>query len=144
MFTAPVVAVNVARPLIQYMYDELRSPDRKFTFLVGHDSNLSAVATALGVEEYELPAAIEKKTPIGSKIVVEKFVGKDGKEYADINIVYQTVEQLKNMSLLDLENPPMVYPLSLSGLEKNADGLYRMEDVADRFEAALAAYEAIP
>ena len=144
LFTAPVVAVNVARPLIQYMYDELRSPDRKFTFLVGHDSNLSAVATALGVEEYELPAAIEKKTPIGSKIVVEKFVGKDGKEYADINIVYQTVEQLKNMSLLDLENPPMVYPLSLSGLEKNADGLYRMEDVADRFEAALAAYEAIP
>ena len=144
LFTAPVVAVNVARPLIQYMYDELRSPDRKFTFLVGHDSNLSAVATALGVEEYELPAAIEKKTPIGSKIVVEKFVGKDGKEYADINIVYQTVEQLKNMSLLDLENPPMVYPLSLSGLEKNADGLYRMEDVADRFETALAAYEAIP
>ena len=144
LFTAPVVAVNVARPLIQYMYDELRSPDRKFTFLVGHDSNLSAVVTALGVEEYELPAAIEKKTPIGSKIVVEKFVGKDGKEYADINIVYQTVEQLKNMSLLDLENPPMVYPLSLSGLEKNADGLYRMEDVTDRFEAALAAYEAIP
>ncbi len=144
LFTAPVVAVNVARPLIQYMYDELRSPDRKFTFLVGHDSNLSAVATALGVEEYELPAAIEKKTPIGSKIVVEKFLGKDGKEYADINIVYQTVEQLKNMSLLDLENPPMVYQLSLSGLEKNADGLYRMEDVADRFEAALAAYEAIP
>lgn len=144
LFTAPVVAVNVARPLIQYMYDELRSPDRKFTFLVGHDSNLSAVATALGVEEYELPAAIEKKTPIGSKIVVEKFLGKDGKEYADINIVYQTVEQLKNMSLLDMENPPMVYQLSLSGLEKNADGLYRMEDVADRFEAALAAYEAIP
>ena len=49
LFTAPIVAVNVSHPLIQYMYDELRSPDRKFTFLVGHDSNLSAVATALGV-----------------------------------------------------------------------------------------------
>ena len=61
LFTAPIVAVNVSHPLIQYMYDELRSPDRKFTFLVGHDSNLSAVATALGVEEYELPNAIEKK-----------------------------------------------------------------------------------
>ena len=63
LFTAPIVAANVAHPLIQYMYDELRSPDRKFTFLVGHDSNLSSVATALGVEEYELPNAIEKKTP---------------------------------------------------------------------------------
>ena len=36
LFTAPIVAVNVANPLIQYMYDELLSPDRKFTFLVGH------------------------------------------------------------------------------------------------------------
>lgn len=144
LFTAPIVAVNVARPLIQYMYDELRSPDRKFTFLVGHDSNLSSVATALGVEEYELPDAIEKKTPIGSKIVVEKFVGPDGEEYADINIVYQTIDQLRDMQLLGLDNPPMVYPLSLKGLTRNADGLYRMADVADRFEQALRAYEAIP
>lgn len=144
LFTAPIVAVNVARPLIQYMYDELRSPDRKFTFLVGHDSNLSSVATALGVEEYELPDAIEKKTPIGSKIVVEKFVGPDGEEYADINIVYQTIDQLRDMQLLGLDNPPMVYPLSLKGLTKNADGLYRMADVADRFEQALRTYEAIP
>lgn len=144
LFTAPIVAVNVARPLVQYMYDELRSPDRKFTFLVGHDSNLSSVATALGVEEYELPDAIEKKTPIGSKIVIEKFVDNDGNEYADINIVYQTIDQLRNMELLSPENPPMVYPLTLGGLERNADGLYRLADVENRFEQALAAYEAIP
>lgn len=143
LFTAPIVAVNVAKPLIQYMYDELRSPDRKFTFLVGHDSNLSSVATALGVEKYELPDAIEKQTPIGSKIVVEKFVDKDGKEYADINIVYQTVDQLRNMELLSPENPPMVYPLTLTGLQRNADGLYDLADVETRFAAALAAYEAI-
>ena len=143
LFTAPIVAVNVANPLIQYMYDELRSPDRKFTFLVGHDSNLSSVATALGVEEYELPNAIEKKTPIGSKIVVEKFIGPDGEEYADINIVYQSVDQLRNMELLGLDNPPMIYPLTLKGLEKNADGLYSMADLAARFEQALAAYDAI-
>lgn len=144
LFTAPIVATNVAYPLVQYMYDELRSPDRKFTLLVGHDSNLSAVATALGVEEYELPNAIEKQTPIGSKIVIEKFVDKDGQEYADINIVYQSVDQLKNMSLLDLNNPPMIYPLSLKGVEKNADGLYRMADVLGAFENALAAYQQIP
>lgn len=144
LFTAPVVAVNVANPLIRYMYDELRSPDRKFTFLVGHDSNLSSVATALGVEEYELPDAIEKKTPIGSKLVVEKFTGPDGEEYADLNIVYQSVDQLRGMELLDLDNPPMVYQLTLKGLTRNADGLYRMSDVAGRFEQALRAYEEIP
>ncbi|MDE7442399.1 MAG: histidine-type phosphatase [Muribaculaceae bacterium] len=144
LFTAPIVAVNVAKPLIQYMFDELQSPDRKFTFLVGHDSNLSSVATALGIEEYEVPNAIEKKTPIGSKMVIEKFVGPDGQEYADINLVYQSVDQLRNMELLDLDNPPMIYPLSFAGLQKNADGLYKMKDVADRFEQALRAYEAIP
>lgn len=144
LFTAPIVATNVARPLVQYMYDELRSPDRKFTFLVGHDSNLSSVATALGVEEYELPDAIEKKTPIGSKIVVEKFTDAAGNEYADVNIVYQNIDQLRNMELLDLDNPPMIYPLSIKGLEKNADGLYKMEDLLSRFEGALRAYDAIP
>lgn len=144
LFTSPMVAVNVARPLVQYMSDELRSPDRKFTFLVGHDSNLSAVTTAIGVEEYELPEAIEKKTPIGSKLVVEKFIGPDGEEYADLNLVYQSIDQLRNMELLDLENPPVVYPLSLKGLEKNADGLYKMADVLARFDATLRAYDALP
>lgn len=143
LFTAPIVAANVAHPLIQYMYDELHSPARKFTFLVGHDSNLSSVATALGVEEYELPNAIEKKTPIGSKIVIEKFLGADGKEYADINIVYQSVDQLRNMELLDLNNPPIIYPLTLKGLQKNTDGLYLMSDVNARFEQALRDYENI-
>lgn len=143
LFTAPIVAVNVANPLIRYMYDELRSPDRKFTFLCGHDSNLSSVATALGVEEYELPNAIEKKTPIGSKIVIEKFTDAAGQEFADINIVYQSVDQLRNMSLLDLDNPPMIYPLELKGLKRNADGLYNMADVMARFEQAMQAYEDI-
>lgn len=144
LFTAPIVAVNVARPLIQYMYDELRSPDRRFTFLVGHDSNLSSVATALGVEPYELPQAIEKKTPIGSKIVVEKFEGADGQTYADINIVYPSLDQLRNLQIIDLDNPPVIYPLSLEGLTRNADGLYLLSDVESRFEQALRAYDAIP
>ncbi|MDE5886743.1 MAG: histidine-type phosphatase [Muribaculaceae bacterium] len=144
LFTAPIVAANVAKPLVQYMLEELQSPTRKFTFLVGHDSNLSSVATALGIEEYEVPNAIEKKTPIGSKMVIEKFVGPDGEEYADINLVYQSVDQLRNMELLDLDNPPMIFPLSFKGLEKNADGLYKMKDVKKRFEEALRAYEAIP
>lgn len=144
LFTAPIVATNVARPLVQFMYDELRSPVRKFTFLVGHDSNVGSVTKALGVEDYELPATIEKKTPIGCKLVVEKFEGSDGKEYADLNLVYQTIDQLRNLQLMDLDNPPMVYNLTLEGLERNADGLYNMEDVLARFEQTLRNYDAIP
>ncbi len=143
LFTAPVVAVNVAHPLLQYMRDELVSPDRKFTFLVGHDSNIASVAAALEVEPYEVPNAIEKKTPIGSKIVIEKWVDNDGEEYAAINLVYQSVDQLKNMSLLDLDNPPMVVPLTLKGLTPNADGLYKLKDVEARFMKAIRAYDDI-
>nr|MDE5643249.1 glucose-1-phosphatase [Muribaculaceae bacterium] len=143
LFTAPVVAANVANPLLRYMYDELNSDARKFTYLVGHDSNIASVNAALGVEEYELPDAIEKKTPIGSKLVMEKWLGKDGKEYVSLSLVYQTPDQLRNLALLDLDNPPMVYPLKLKGLGANADGLYLLDDVNRRFGEAFAAYEAI-
>lgn len=144
LFTAPIVAANVAHPLLVYMNDELASPDRKFTFLVGHDSNIASVNAALGVEPYELPNAIEKKTPIGSKVVIEKWVGPDGEEYAALNLVYQSPDQLKNIELLDLNNPPMVYPLKLKGLTVNADGLYKLSDVQNRFMEAIRAYDSIP
>lgn len=143
LFTAPVVAVNVAHPLLEYMNDELLSPDRKFTFLVGHDSNLASVMAALEVEPYELPQAIEGKTPIGSKLVIEKWTGADGQEYGALNLVYQSVDQLRNLSLLNLDNPPMIVPLHLAGLTPNADGLYKMSDINARFMKAIRAYDAI-
>ena len=143
LFTAPIVAVNVAHPLLVYMKDELNAKNRKFTFLCGHDSNIASVNAALEVEEYNLPQSIEKKTPIGSKLVFEKWVDKAGKEFVAVNIVYQTTEQLRNVSLLNLENPPIVFSLKLKGLQANADGLYTIESVNDRFDKAIRAYEAI-
>lgn len=143
LFTAPIVAVNVAHPLLVYMKDELNAKNRKFTFLCGHDSNIASVNAALEVEEYSLPQSIEKKTPIGSKLVFEKWVDKAGKEFVAVNIVYQTTEQLRNVSLLNLENPPVVFSLKLKGLQANTDGLYTIESVNDRFDKAIRAYEAI-
>lgn len=143
LFTAPVVAYNVAHPLLVYMNDELNSDARKFTFLCGHDSNIASVNAALEVEDYELPLSIEKKTPIGSKLVFEKWIDKSGNEYIAVNIVYQTTGQLRNVELFDLNNPPMVYQLRLKGLNRNADGLYSLEDVNGRFEKAIAAYDDI-
>ena len=143
LFTAPIVAVNVAHPLLVYMKDELNAKNRKFTFLCGHDSNIASVNAALEVEEYSLPQSIEKKTPIGSKLVFEKWVDKAGKEYVALNIVYQTTEQLRNVTLLNLENRPVVFSLKLKGLKANPDGLYSIESVNDRFDKAIRAYEEI-
>ena len=144
LFTAPVVAVNVARPLLKVMSDELALGGRKFTFLCGHDSNLASVLAALDVEEYSLPRSLEKKTPIGSKLVIEKFAGRDGKEYAALSLVYQTTEQLRDRTALTLDNPPAIFPLKLKGLKENADGLYLLKDLQQRFIEAISAYDALP
>ena len=137
LFTAPVVARQVARPLLRTMLEELRHDGRKFTFLCGHDSNIGSVLAALEAEDYSLPNTIEKKTPIGCKLVIEKWEDKEGKTYAALNLVYQSTNQLRSMSLLDLENPPMVYPIRLKDLNVNGDGLYLIEEVLDRFDAVI-------
>lgn len=143
LFAAPTVAVNVAHPLLVYMYDELSDKDRKLSFLCGHDSNIASVTAALEVEPYDLPNSIEKKTPIGCKLVFEKFEGKDGQMYCDINLTYQSTEQLRNIAMLSLNNPPQIFPISLKGLQKNADGLYLLNDVKARFMKAIRAYDKI-
>ncbi|MBQ6308087.1 MAG: histidine-type phosphatase [Bacteroidales bacterium] len=137
LFTAPVVARQVARPLLRTILEELETEGRHFTFLCGHDSNISSVLAALDAEDYSLPNTIEKKTPIGSKLVIEKWEDTEGQVFAALNLVYQSTEQLRNMALLDLENPPMVFPIRLKGLNANADGLYPYEDVLDRIDSAI-------
>lgn len=143
LFAAPTVAVNVAHPLLVYMYDELLDKDRKLSFLCGHDSNIASVTAALEVEPYDLPNSIEKKTPIGCKLVFEKFEGKDGQMYCDINLTYQSTDQLRNIAMLSLNNPPQIFPIALKGLQKNADGLYLLNDVKARFMKAIRAYDKI-
>ena len=137
LFTAPVVARQVARPLLQTLLEELQVEGRKFTFLCGHDSNIGSVLAALEAENYSLPNTIEKKTPIGCKLIIEKWEDPEGQVYATLNLVYQSTEQLRSMSLLDLENPPMVFPIRLKGLSANDDGLYPFDSVLDRMEAVI-------
>ena len=138
LFTAPAVACQVARPLMRTMLEELQSDGRKFTFLCGHDSNIGSVLAALEAEDYSLPNTIEKKTPIGCKLVIEKWENAEGQLFVSLKLVYQSTEQLRNMSLLDLENPPMVYPVRLKGLNANADGLYPYEALVQRFVEKIA------
>ena len=86
--------------------------------------------------------AIEKVTPIGSKVVYEKWTEKaTGKEYVGVNLVYQSTDQLQHNAPLDLDHAPQVFPLSFKGLQKNADGLYSFEQINERFETLLVERE---
>ena len=141
LFTAPLVAINVAHPLLREILSELRTLGRRFSFLCGHDSNIGSVLAALGMTDYDLPESIERKTPIGSKLVIEKWLGTDGLYYASLNICYQTPAQLRQQALLDLDNPPMVYPIRLKDLTPNADGLYLLTELEALIEDRIAQYD---
>jgi len=101
------------------------------------------VLAALGTAEYTLPQTIEKKTPIGAKVIVEKFKARDGVEYADLWLVYASTSQLRNESSLSYAQPPVAVRLTLDGLKENPDHLYRLSDLEQRFSQAIAAYDAL-
>ena len=134
LFTSPAVAQQVASPLIKTMMEELQTDGRKFTFLCGHDSNIGSVLAAMDIEDYSLPQTIEKKTPIGCKLVIGKWENAEGQLFASLSLVYQSTEQLRHMTLLDLKNPPMIFSLRLKGLTANADGLYPYEALMNRLK----------
>ena len=136
-FDRPIGAKVFASPMLAVIADELNTPGRKFSFICGHDSNLSNVLTALGVEDYTLPGTIEQRVPIGSKIVIKKFRGSDGNEYARFSLVYPSTKQILNREMITLDNPPMKVPLKLRGLQMvDADAIYKLSDVMKRISDA--------
>lgn len=143
LFTAPSIAVNVAHPLLIELKSELIAEGRRFSFLCGHDSNVASVLAALGVEDYVLPESVSQETPIGCKLVFECWTGPDGDDYVVVSLVYQSVDQLRGCELLDLNSPPQSVKLSFDGLDENIDGFYRMEDILNRFDEAIRAYDFI-
>ena len=142
LFTTHSAAVNLAYPLVSRIREELHHIGRKFTFLCGHDSNLASIGAALRLRYPETEQALELHTPIGSKLVFEKW--SDGtEEYVAINLVYQRVGQLQNRTLLSPDEPPMVKPVTIDGLTPNIDGLYRLSELDARMAEAMAEYDAI-
>lgn len=143
LFTAPLVATNVAHPLLAEIGSELDADGRVFTFLCGHDSNIGSVLAALQAENYELPNTIEKKTPIGSKLVFEKWTNGNGEQFGRVRLMYQSTDQLKNLTLLTGSTAPETMEVTLAGLNKNADGLYDYGDLRERVKEATDAYDAL-
>ena len=150
LFTAPIVCVNVAHPLLQEINSELNNNQRLFSFLCGHDSNIGSVLAALEAKDYSLPEAIETKTPIGSKLCFEKWE-KDNEEYIRVRLVYDSVDKLRNISIHDLDNEPISYSFEFNNLNPNEDGLYKLDDFVkhiqdkiNQYDILVNKYDAIP
>ena len=139
-FNSPLIGVNLAHPMLVEILSEIQEPGRKFSFICGHDSNVATVLGALGVTDYDLPGTIERRTPIGVKLVFEKWM-KSEKEFARVRLIYQSTEQLRHLTPLSLINPPMAFTIELPGLEMNEEGYYQLDEVIGALQGAIDSYD---
>ena len=111
-----------------FIQQQLNSKN-KINLLVGHDSNIVALLAALGVEPYELNDSLEN-IPIGGKLLFEVW---RHKLKFKLDYVYQSTEQLINITPLSLATPPNQTALTLKGCEKDENGFCDYE----RFQQVL-------
>jgi glucose-1-phosphatase len=126
LFTAPLVAREIAAPLLAYIRKSLIDPNKvpapKVTLMVGHDSNVASLLSALDFKPYDL-AEQNEKTPIGGMIVFERW--HDAKNKTDlmkVEYVYQSAKQLRDAQPLSMANPPKRVVLQMKDCPADADG----------------------
>lgn len=137
LFTSPQVVQNVAAPLIKYIQKALAGSNNKgpkITLLVGHDSNIASLLTALDFKPYQLPEQYER-TPIGGKIMFQRWHDtNNNRELMKVEYVYQSAEQLRKADVLSLQQPPQRVTLQLNGCPTDANGFCPW----DKFTQVLA------
>ncbi len=118
--------------LLPLLGARLQRGEPRLAFLGGHDTTLAWVGTQLDAEQYELPEAVECRTPIGSKIVLGRWLCDDGADRVSVDFVYQTTAHIRAGQLADRAHPPRVVRLRLKGLSQDAEGRYPLADVLRR------------
>lgn len=141
LFTSPDVAREVAAPLVDYIRSQLVDQDKanapKITLMVGHDSNIASLLSALQVKPYELPGTWEN-TPIGGQVVFERWHdAKNNKDLLKLEYVYQTADQLRDGEMLNLKNPPKRVTLQLEGCPTDGNGYCSWEQFTQALNGAL-------
>ena len=140
---APLVAVNIAHPLLQELEKELKNEKRKFSFFCAHDVTVLGTLSALGAELVALPDSIETKTPVGVKLMFERRRDRDGHAWYRVSMVYRSTDQIRSGEILTLDNPPMKYDLTFEGVQTNEDGLISEADFFALLSRSIAAFDAL-
>ena len=139
-FGTPLLALNESHLMLEELYSEMNTEGRKFTFLCGHDSTIASVLTALGVEDYSLPGAIEPLTPIGVKLVFERWADAAGEKFYTVKLVYQSVDQLRSIQPLSLDTPPMAVSVSFQDVKTDENGMIPEEELMRLFDDRISDY----
>ena len=140
---APLVAANIANPLLLELKSELQNEGRKFSFFCAHDCTVLGTLSALGAEDFALPESIETKTPIGVKLVFERRRDHEGQVWYRVSMIYRSTEQIRSGEMLTPDNPPLRYDLKFEDVETNADGLISEADLFGLFDRSVGKLDEI-
>jgi 4-phytase / acid phosphatase len=91
----------------------------KVVFLAGHDTNLAALASLLGVH-WKLDGR-DDDTPPGMEMAFELWQDATGAYSVRVSVAMQTLRQLRDMPALTMAAPPARETLSLPGCPASGD-----------------------
>jgi 4-phytase/acid phosphatase len=92
----------------------LGKPGDRLILLVGHDSNIVAIAGALGIN-WILDGRVDD-TPPGGALLFELWRSRvDGKPFVRLKYTAQTLEQMRKTEMLSPANPPGEAPIFVPG-----------------------------
>jgi len=132
LFQSPLLANHLAFPLVEFITTLFAEEKHKFNFIVGHDSNIVALLSALGLTSLQLPEQYEQ-APIGGKVVFYRLYDKkEQQHYFKAEYIYQTFEQIHLGQPLSLINPPKHIALHFSDIAINEQGLYLWQEVSKK------------
>ncbi|WP_392563643.1 histidine-type phosphatase [Orbus wheelerorum] len=137
LFQSQQLAAHLALPLVEFITMLFTEQKHKFNLLVGHDSNIASLLSALGFQSYQLPEQYEK-APIGGKVVFYRYYDKqDQQHYFKAEYIYQTFEQIHLAQPLTSMTPPKHFTLNFTDLNPNSQGLYLWQEVSNKLHDFL-------
>jgi len=95
--------------------------DAKFVAYVGHDTNIDNLAAIMDVT-WTQAGYQRNQTPPAGALVFEVRAGSDKKQRVYTSYVAQSLEQMRKMTPLTLDAPPLKTPLRLRGCSANTPG----------------------
>lgn len=140
-YNQPIVVKNIIKPMLTYLDQKLPQTlsdnDSKITLIVGHDTTVGPIINALGFDEYTLPGQYEK-TPIGGKLIFERWVNKSSKEqFVKIEYIYQSTKQMRELESLTLNNPPQHVTLKLKNCKTDTKGFCEWDNFKNIMKNAM-------
>lgn len=109
----------------------------KVTLLVGHDNNVSAFASLIGVH-FRMDGYGQDDPPIGGALGLEVLENKAGEQFVRTFYQAQTPAQLRALAPLDAATPPTLRTLK-PACAQGADGLCTLDAFVASLQARLQA-----